>query len=142
MIATFLLSLAIAAEQPSLAGGSEPAVRARADLAALISDRDYPREALSRREHGRVAFELAIAPEGQVAGCRVLASSGSATLDEATCRIMRERAHFVPARDAEGRPMADIVHDSIRWELVRPLVLIDPRWREPRLMATRQPNGR
>jgi protein TonB len=142
MIATFLLSLAAAANQPALAGGPLPAVRARADLGALISDRDYPREALQRREQGRVAFELTVAPQGQVADCRILASSGSATLDDATCRIMRERARFAPARDAEGRATADIVRDSIRWELIRPLVLIDPRWREPRLIATRQPNGR
>jgi protein TonB len=141
MIAAFLLGLAIAADQPPLAAGALPAVRARADLAALISDRDYPREALYRREQGRVAFELAVAAQGQVADCRILASSGSATLDEATCRIMRERARFAPARDAAGRPTADIVRDAIRWVLVRPLIPIDPHPREPRIFGTRPPSG-
>jgi TonB family protein len=88
-----------------------------AGLATYISGRDYPLEAVRRREQGRVEFELTVAPDGRPSACRILASSGSAWLDEATCRIMRQRPRFAPARDAAGRPTADVVRSRIVWVL-------------------------
>ena len=107
-------------------------------LASYISARDYPREALRRREQGRVEFELAVSPEGRVAGCRILASSGSAALDAQTCVIMTERPRLTPARDAEGRPTTDTIRSAVRWVLpTRPLIPINPRPYEPRILGGR-----
>jgi TonB family protein len=89
-------------------------------LATYISSRDYPREAVRRHEQGRVEFELTISPEGVPSACRILASSGSAALDEATCRIMRDRPRFTPARDAEGRATADTIRSAVFWALPGP----------------------
>jgi len=86
-------------------------------LATYLSTNDYPREAIRRGEQGRVEFELTISPEGSPGACRILASSGSAALDEATCRIMRDRPRFMPARDTEGRPTTDRIRSVIRWVL-------------------------
>ena len=36
--------------------------------------------------------------------CSVTSSSGSSALDQATCRILRSRARFTPARDSSGNP--------------------------------------
>ena len=44
-------------------------------------------------------------------------SSGSAALDQATCRIMRSRARFTPAHDDHGQPTSDNVSSRIRWVL-------------------------
>jgi len=89
----------------------------RAPLASYVSQDDYPASAQSRGEQGRVTFELGIGPDGRVAGCTILASSGSSALDNATCRIMRSRARFTPARDAAGHPVADAGRGSLSWSL-------------------------
>jgi TonB family protein len=89
-------------------------------LATYIGSGDYPREAIRRREQGRVEFELTISPEGLPTACRILASSGSPTLDEATCRIMGERPRFTPAHDAEGHPTSDTVRSAVVWVLPGP----------------------
>jgi len=92
-------------------------MRARANLASYISDADYPAAAIRAGEQGTVGFVLDISPEGLVSDCRVLSSSGSASLDEATCRIMRARPRFTPARDSEGHPIGDQLKARIRWVL-------------------------
>lgn len=86
-------------------------------LSTYISGRDYPPEAVRRREQGPVEFELTVAPDGRPSGCRILASSGGAALDVATCRIMRQRPRFAPARDAAGRPTTDTVRSRVVWVL-------------------------
>jgi TonB family protein len=52
-----------------------------------------------------------------VTSCTVTSSSGSASLDAATCRIMTERARFIPARDRRGRAVADSLSARVRWVL-------------------------
>jgi protein TonB len=90
---------------------------ARANLADLLSDEDYPAAATRAEEEGTVAFRLDVAADGSVSACTVTSSSGSATLDAATCRIMRYRAHFTPALDRKGRPTTDEVNSRVRWVL-------------------------
>lgn len=94
-----------------------PPIRARAQLVAYFSDDDYPVEALRNDEQGVVGFRLAIAADGHVESCVVTASSGSPSLDETTCRVLRARARYAPARDAEGRPVPDTDSGRVRWEL-------------------------
>jgi TonB family protein len=89
--------------------------RARANLASYVSDDDYPASALKRGEQGRVAFSLAIGADGRVADCRITRSSGSSALDNATCRIMRSRARFTPARNALGHPAPGTHDGELRW---------------------------
>jgi len=57
------------------------------------------------------------AADGRVTGCTVTGSSGSAALDNATCRIMRSRARFSPARDSNGQPTTDSYAASITWRI-------------------------
>ena len=99
------------------AAAAPPAVRAKAkaNLASLVRLYDYPPRAFERREQGQVFFELTVGPAGRVTACRVTCSSGSTELDNATCRIMRKRARFVPARDSDGRPVPDTVASSLIW---------------------------
>jgi protein TonB len=91
--------------------------RARANLASYISPDDYPAAALRNNEQGSVAFTLDIGPDGRVAACRISQSSGSAALDSATCRIMRSRARYTPARNARGVAVADRQQATVRWAL-------------------------
>jgi len=116
MISTFLLALSAAAA--AQAGPAPvPAVRAQTDLADYFSPSWYPPEALRNREQGTVRFEVAVGRNGRVDSCRILASSGSRALDEATCGILRDRARFTPARNAAGDPVADRFAARIDWQL-------------------------
>ncbi|MEA3000550.1 MAG: periplasmic protein TonB [Sphingomonadales bacterium] len=94
----------------------EPA-RARANLASYVSDADYPAEAIRREEQGVTRFRLVVSADGRVSDCAVTGSSGSTALDAATCRLMKSRARFSPARDGDGRPTTDTVANAIKWVL-------------------------
>jgi protein TonB len=104
-----------------LAGGAsrDLSSRAKGNLAAVVSDADYPESAIRAEEQGVVGFTLDVGADGRVTACSVDSSSGSAALDQTTCRIMVERMNFVPAHDRKGRPTTDRVHSRMRWILPR-----------------------
>ena len=60
---------------------------------------------------------LMLDPTGRVSACTVVESSGSASLDKATCTILSSRARFEPARDANGRAVQDTYTQKIVWQL-------------------------
>lgn len=91
--------------------------RARTNLPALFSDEDYPASAVRAGEQGTVRYRLEIGADGRVTGCTVTASSGSAALDSTTCRLLRSRARFAPARDGDGSPVPDTAEGAITWRL-------------------------
>lgn len=91
--------------------------RARANLASYVSDEDYPSDAARREEQGTTRFRLGVGPDGRVTECTVTGSSGSSSLDSATCRLMKSRARFTPARDSQDRATSDSVTSAIRWVL-------------------------
>jgi TonB family protein len=111
MVIALIAALAASAGPPP----ASPSLSAH--LARYVTAADYPREALRRREHGRVDIELALAADGSVTDCQVVASSGSGLLDRRTCAIMRQRARLRPARDAEGRPVATRFSSAIEWRV-------------------------
>ncbi len=67
-----------------------------------IRDRDYPREASRAKAGGEVEVRFTIEASGRVTGCRVIRSSGDASLDRTTCRLIEERFRFKPATNAAG----------------------------------------
>jgi TonB family protein len=145
MISAALLALAaFFADPPPLPTGPVPPVRPRANLVAVFAGEAYPREALRRREQGAVGYRLVVRADGRVGRCDVIASSGSRSLDAATCRILRRRAIFAPARDGAGRPVADVVASQVRWSLPAPSALASyVSWRDyPREAIRRREQGR
>ena len=115
VLASVLLAAAIAQSAPP----SRPAQPARAqrNLASLVQDDDYPREALARGEQGIVYFTLSVLANGRVGACRVTLSSGSPSIDARTCEIMVRHARFRPARDAQGNAVPDTVETRLGWWL-------------------------
>ena len=87
------------------------------DLQGLFRGDDYPLSAIERDEQGSVIVRLTIGTNGRVSGCNVTSSSGSRTLDNATCQILQSRAKFTPARDNRGNLTTDTVSQRIRWVL-------------------------
>lgn len=78
---------------------------------------DYPDTALREGAKGTVVFNLNIDEQGKVTDCKVLKSSGHASLDDRTCDLMRVRAKFKPARDEDGNAIAGIYSTKVFWDL-------------------------
>lgn len=83
-------------------GGTSKAVW----ISGAIRNRDYPKEASRARIGGEVEVRFTIQPSGRVSGCRVTRSSGDASLDATTCRLIEERFRFRPATNAAGENVA------------------------------------
>jgi protein TonB len=91
--------------------------KARANLASYITDDDYPQDAIRNEQQGTTGFRLDIGPDGRVTNCTVTSSSGSSSLDNTTCRLLRSRARFTPATDSSGSKTSDTQSGRIRWQL-------------------------
>jgi periplasmic protein TonB len=94
-----------------------PPRRARSNLQTYFSPDDYPAPALRAEAQGVTSVRLIIGPDGRVSDCVVTASSGTAALDAATCRILHTRARYFPARDATGTATSGGDEGRIRWTL-------------------------
>jgi len=90
---------------------------ARGNLQGLFSSDDYPQDALRNEETGATTVSLSIGTDGRVTGCSVSRSSGSRSLDNATCRILRSRARFTPAKLSNGQATTDTYTQTIRWQI-------------------------
>jgi TonB family protein len=80
---------------------------------------DYPSREMHREIQGTVTFQLKLGTDGAVENCVILLSSDSAALDEQSCKLMRQRAKFAPARDADGKPVTSFYVNRIRWQIPR-----------------------
>ena len=94
-----------------------PPQRARANLNSYFSADDYPAAALRGEDQGTTSFRLTIGPNGRVTDCAVTGSSGSTALDQATCRILRSRARYTPARGPDGNPTGGVDSGRVTWRL-------------------------
>ncbi|HWI87571.1 MAG TPA: TonB family protein [Sphingomonas sp.] len=92
-------------------------VKAGTDRGRWITPADYPSRELREGITGTVTIATLIGTNGRVQSCEVVKSSGSKALDEVTCRLYAKRAHFTPALDADGNPIAARGTDRFRWEI-------------------------
>jgi protein TonB len=127
-IAAIVAAIAIWSVQQQWAQDSNPPVAreaghdgvrsARGDVRTVFSADDYPVDAQRKGEEGTVQAKLDVDTHGRVSRCTVIRSSGSASLDGATCRILQRRARFAPARDVKGKAVGDTyVTPPIKWQL-------------------------
>ena len=112
--------------------------RPRTPLPSLISNADYPADARKSETQGTAVVVLLVSSIGRVGGCHLQSSSGSASLDRATCELLTTRARFEPARDDKGRPVESAVRVQLEWRLPRRLPITD--W-SAMILATIGPNG-
>lgn len=89
----------------------------RGNPGAWFTSDSYPAAALRRSAEGRSVARLAIGADGRVTGCTIVTSSGDADLDRATCAVPMRAGRFVPARGADGAPVAASYMLPVRWVL-------------------------
>ena len=82
-----------------------------------FSDDDYPAAAMRGDEQGTTRYRIQIGADGRVSRCTITGSSGSNALDQTTCRIVRARTRFAPARDSRGRPVTDTREGEVTWRM-------------------------
>lgn len=100
-------------------GGAAPATppTPRMPIERHISFQDYPDAALRAGQQGRVAVRLGVSAAGRVTDCTVTTSSRSSILDATTCRLLRSRVRFDPARDRQGVAVAGQFETFVVWSL-------------------------
>jgi TonB family protein len=77
----------------------------------------YPPEALRAEEQGRTVADLLVDRTGTPTGCTIETSSGSRSLDAATCSIAIGKIRFDPARDKKGVAIVSHYRLPVRWVL-------------------------
>jgi protein TonB len=89
-------------------GNGAGALARRAEkIAGELKIGDFPRSGASEREGRFIVVRYIVQPDGGVANCRVVQSSGSAQADAITCRLIMRRFRYRPALDASGNAVAD-----------------------------------
>ncbi|MEO5927444.1 MAG: energy transducer TonB [Patescibacteria group bacterium] len=89
-------------------------------LTPLFSASDYPMVAMVHSQSGTVKVGVLVDDTGRVADCSVESTSDVASLDTMTCYVIRTRAKFIPAIDANGKPVRSYFSQSITWRLGPP----------------------
>ena len=64
---------------------------------------------------GTVNVQVSVGQNGRVSSCAPVRGSGNPGLDALTCRLVRQRARFAPALDAQGRPVASQAYATFVW---------------------------
>lgn len=82
----------------------------------VISEDDYPDASRRAEEQGVTRVSYVVDAEGKVSSCQVTQSSGSARLDDATCKIIIRRFRFNPAT-RDGKPVSETKSQPVRWQL-------------------------
>lgn len=82
-----------------------------------VTPADYPPSSLRNAEVGTVGFRLEVGVDGRATDCTVTGPTPYPTLNETTCRLLLERARFVPPQADGESGVADRYRSSVRWEI-------------------------
>ncbi len=75
---------------------------------------DYPGKAVANDKSGGVNVRLDVDATGRVTDCHVLEAGGDPIFQGQSCKFLRERARYRPARNAAGAPIASY---AILWAI-------------------------
>jgi TonB family protein len=82
-----------------------------------VDEYDYPPAAADAGEEGSATAGFVIGADGRVRDVQLVRSSGSASLDEATCRLIAERFLYEAAKDRNMNPVAVRHEQKVTWRL-------------------------
>jgi protein TonB len=101
------------APAPSQARGAS--LKNGKDIARFTQDY-YPPDALRAEKQGRVGVRVTVGPDGRVSACTVIASSGTASLDDGACKLITKFGKFNPALDEGGNPTTGSISTGITYK--------------------------
>lgn len=76
---------------------------------------DYPTTMLSAGKSAVVRFRLIVDELGGVTGCAIPSATKGEVFEKVTCEVLKKRARFTPALDAQGRAVASYYVNSVTW---------------------------
>ena len=80
-----------------------------------IPDREYRRISGGRIPRGSATIAFRVLPSGRMSGCRVVRSSGDLAVDAIVCDSAAKYRRFSPARDPDGRAIAQDMSYTPSW---------------------------
>ena len=110
-----MIALVLQTANPAPLAPNQAATPRGAPSAWVTAD-DYPPSAMRAGESGRVGYTVDVDATGRVTQCRVTQTSGSAALDQATCRVVTRRGRFRPATDAAAQPLPGSYSGTSVWQ--------------------------
>jgi len=124
MIFGFLSSLASTAATSQMTSVPAPVPASASDTNEAAKPRpigpfplsEYPLEAIRLHQQGKVVMTLSVNATGRVTGCEIAASSGSPSIDKASCAELRQ-VRFAPATDVNGNAIDGSVTMPMTWRL-------------------------
>lgn len=85
----------------------------------LTSD-DYPESSLRSGRSSIVNFRVTVDAQGNVTDCAIQRATQGPEFIKKTCDLIRRRARFEPALDAEGNPVASYYINTVKWVAAAP----------------------
>jgi protein TonB len=86
-----------------------------ARIVRKIPNSEYRRISAGRIPYGSATITFRVNPNGQMANCRVIRSSGDAYVDSMVCDAASRNMRFSPALDPSGRPVAQDMTYTPTW---------------------------
>ena len=86
-----------------------------ARLVSNIPNYEYGRLAATGIPSGLVGVRVLVGMDGSVSNCRIARSSGDASIDALVCGLTERYVRFSPARDPDGRPVAQEITYFPNW---------------------------
>lgn len=77
----------------------------------------YPMDAQKKGIEGSVTYDVRVDRDGKPTSCRIVGSSGSRILDQATCGALLSKAKFTPAIGPNGQPVASHYINKAIWRM-------------------------
>jgi len=86
-----------------------------ARLVSNIPNSQYGQLAATGIPSGLVGVRIIVGTDGSVSSCRIARSSGDASIDALVCDLTERYVRFSPARDPNGRPVAQEITYFPNW---------------------------
>lgn len=86
-----------------------------ARLVSNIPNYEYGHLASTGIPSGLVGVRILVGTDGSVSNCRIARSSGNASIDGLVCELTERYVRFSPARDPDGRPIAQEITYFPNW---------------------------
>ncbi len=82
-----------------------------------LDSSDYPTSMLRRGQQGLVQFRLSVGEDGKPTGCHIQQSTRPQEFDDIVCKRLMQRAAFIPALDADGKPFPSYYRSAVRFQM-------------------------
>lgn len=70
---------------------------------------------MTKGKSSLIRFRLMVDATGKPSSCHVQEATLTAAYMELTCRVLMQRARFVPALDAKGQPVVSYYTNAVNW---------------------------